>query len=219
MAKLFNIIGWIGMAMIFAVAGIRFFMPAQNQYAYYLTIAGLVCMLIYIGSQWREFAAMFSRRNARYGGLAASSVLIVLGILIAVNYIGQRQNKRWDFTAAQQYSLADQSRQVLAKLDAPLNVLVFAKDEALQPFRDRLNEYSYSSDQVKVEYIDPDRQPTIAQQNGVQQYGTIVVNYKGRTERTTQNTEQDITNTIIKAVSGEQKKIYFTQGHGEKDPA
>ena len=30
------------------------------------------------------------------------------------------------------------------------------------------------------------------------------------------NTEQDITNTIIKVVTGEQKKIYFTQGHGEK---
>jgi ABC-type uncharacterized transport system involved in gliding motility auxiliary subunit len=220
MAKIFNILGWVGMAMIFAVAGIRLFVQSQtaNQYAYYLTIAGLVCMLLYIGSQWREFASMFSRRNARYGGLAASSVLIFLGILIAVNYIGKRQNKRWDFTASQQYSLADQSRQVLTKLDAPLNVTVFEKEEAMQPFRDRLGEYAYTSDQVKVEYVDPDKDPTRAQQSGVQSYGTIVVDYKGRTERTTQNTEQDITNTIIKAVSGEQRKVYFTQGHGEKDP-
>jgi ABC-type uncharacterized transport system involved in gliding motility auxiliary subunit len=168
MAKIFNIIGWVGMAMIFAVAGIRLFVQSQtaNQYAYYLTIAGLVCMLLYIGSQWREFASMFSRRNARYGGLAASSVLIVLGILVAVNYIGKRQNKRWDFTAAQQYSLADQSRQVLSKLDAPLNVMVFAQEQAMQPFRDRLNEYTYNSDQVKVEYHQHDhqgRQRTAAQ--------------------------------------------------------
>ena len=58
---------------------------------------------------------------------------------------------------------------------------------------------------------------TVAQQNGVQQYGTIVFNYKGRTERVTANTEQDITNAIIKVVSGQQKKVYFTPGHGEKD--
>src|SRR4029077_1147108 len=29
--------------------------------------------------------------------------------------------------------------------------------------------------------------------------------------------EQDITNGIIKVVSGQQRKVYFTQGHGEKD--
>ncbi len=51
----------------------------------------------------------------------------------------------------------------------------------------------------------------------MQQYGTIVFNYKGRTERVTSDTEQDITNGIIKVVTGQQKKVYFTQGHGEKD--
>ncbi len=40
--------------------------------------------------------------------------------------------------------------------------------------------------------------------------------YKDRVERLTANTEQDITNGIIKVVTGEQKKLYFTQGHGEK---
>ena len=72
---------------------------------------------------------------------------------------------------------------------------------------------------MSTEYIDPDKKPTVAQQNEMQQYGTIVFNYKGRTERVTSNTEQDMTNGIIKVVSGQQRKIYFTQGHGEKDTA
>ncbi|HXI31691.1 MAG TPA: Gldg family protein, partial [Vicinamibacterales bacterium] len=38
-----------------------------------------------------------------------------------------------------------------------------------------------------------------------------------RSERVTTDTEQDITNGIIKAVTGQQRKVYFTQGHGEKD--
>jgi hypothetical protein len=33
----------------------------------------------------------------------------------------------------------------------------------------------------------------------------------------TSDNEQDITNGIIKVVSGQQKKVYFTQGHGERD--
>jgi ABC-type uncharacterized transport system involved in gliding motility auxiliary subunit len=72
---------------------------------------------------------------------------------------------------------------------------------------------------VKIEYIDPDKKPTLAQQFQVQNYGTIVFSYKGRTERVTSNTEQDVTNGIIKVITGEQRKVYFTQGHGEKDPA
>jgi ABC-type uncharacterized transport system involved in gliding motility auxiliary subunit len=217
--RIFSIIGWLGTALVIAAVAIRFGLPAKDQYAYYLAWAGLVCMLLYILSQWREMASFFSRRQARYGTLAVSSVLIVLGILIAINYIGKRQNKRWDLTAAKQFSLSDQSRNVLSKLDSPLDVKVFAQETDFQTYRDRLEEYAYASKQVKTEYIDPDKKRAIAQQAGVQQYGTIVFNYKGRTERVTSNTEQDITNGIIKVVSGQQRKVYFTTGHGEKDTA
>jgi ABC-type uncharacterized transport system involved in gliding motility auxiliary subunit len=217
--RIFSIIGWLGTAAVLAAVAIRFFLPAHDQYAYYLAWAGLVCMLLYIASQWREIGVFFGKREARYGTLAASSVAIVLGILVVVNYIGKRQNKRWDLTAAKQFSLSDQSRNVLAKLDAPLDIQVFVQELAFQEYRDRLKEYEYSSKQVKVDYVDPDKKRALAQQNNVQQYGTIIFSYKGRSERITANTEQDITNGIIKVVSGQQKKVYFTTGHGEKDTA
>ncbi len=218
MNRIFNIISWLGIALVVAAVGIRFGMPTQEKYATYLAWAGLACIIVYVLSQWREIAGFFGTRSGRYGTLAASSLLIVLGILIAVNYIGKRQNKRWDLTAAGQFSLSDQSRNVVQKLDAPLTVHVFVQEQQFQSYRDRLQEYEYASKQISAEYIDPDKKPSIAQQANVQQYGTLIFNYKGRSERTTSNTEQDITNTIIKVVSGQVKKIYFTQGHGEHDP-
>ncbi len=223
MAKIFGALWWFGTALVFAAAAIVFRLPERlglpelDQYSSYLVYAGIACWVLYAASQWREIAQAMSGRRARYGTLASSSVLIVLGILIAVNYIGKQQNKRWDLTASKQFSLSDQSRNVLAKLDAPLQMQVFAQEGASQGLRDRLREYEYVSSQIKTEYIDPDRQPALAQQAGVQQYGTIIVSYKGRSERTTADTEQDITNTIIKAVSGQQRKVYFTSGHGEKN--
>lgn len=217
--RIFNIIGWMGTAFVFAAVAIRIGLPTQNRYAFYLAWAGLACMVVYTISQWREIARMFSRRQTRQGTLAATGVLIVLAILVAVNYIAKQQSKRWDLTAAKQYTLSDQSRNILTKLDAPLEILVFDRETEFQRFRDRLREYESGSKQVKIEYTDPDRKPTVAQQHAVQQYGTIVLNYKGRTERVTTDTEQDITNGIIKAVSGQQRKVYFTQGHGEKDTA
>jgi len=217
--RILSAIGWLGMALVVVAVGIRFGRPAQEQYAYYLAWGGLICVLLYTLGQWREIAGAFSGRQARYGTLAGVSTLVVLGILIAVNYIGAKQNKRWDFTTSKQFSLSDQSRNVLAKLDAPLQVRVFEKETDYQRFRDRLKEYEYASKRVSTEYVDPDKKPTVARQAGIQNYGTIVLDYKGRTERVTSDSEQDLTNAIIKVVSGQQRKVYFTQGHGEHDTA
>jgi ABC-type uncharacterized transport system involved in gliding motility auxiliary subunit len=224
--RILGIFGWIGTALV--VAAVAIWLATRTEYAppatwdpyrYYLSLAGLVFLLAYTAGQWREIVKAFSGRSARYGTLASVSVLVVLGILIAINYIGRKQNKRWDTTESQQFTISDQSRNVLQKLDAPLQLLVFAEETNFRRYQDRLREYEYTSNQVSTQYIDPDKSPTVAQQNQVQQYGTIVINYKGRTERVTSDTEQDITNGIIKAVTGAQKKVYFTQGHGEKDTA
>lgn len=215
--RILSLIGWLGTAMVFVAVAIRFGLPAKDQYAYYLAWAGLVCVLAYTLGQWREIASVFGRRQARYGTLAGVSIVVVLGILVAINYIGARQNKRWDLTVNKQFSLSDQTRNVLAKLDAPLQIVAFPMETETQRYEDRLKEYQQASKRITTEYVDPDKKPAVARQYQVTQYNTIVLNYKGRTERITSDAEQDITNAIIKVVSGQQRKVYFTQGHGEHD--
>ncbi len=150
--RIFSILGWIGTALVVAAVGIWILgltrqLPAGfDSYRFYLAMAGLVCMLVYMASQWRDVAGLMSGRQARYGTLSGVSILIVLGILVALNYIGKQQNKRWDLTAAKQFSLSDQSRNVLAKLDAPLEIKVFDQSTNFQPIQDRLREY-----QVRLE--------------------------------------------------------------------
>src|ERR1700686_4459412 len=146
--RILSLVGWLGMLLVFASLGIRFGLPAREQYAYYLAWGGLVCVLAYTLGQWREIAKVFSRRQTRYGTLAATSVLVVLGILIAINYIGKVQNKRWDLTANKQFSLSDQSRNVLSKLDSPLQVQVFAQEPEFSRYQDKLKEYEYASKKV-----------------------------------------------------------------------
>ena len=213
-----SIIGWVGTALVFAAVAIRFLRPEWDRYAYWGAWAGLVCVLAYTLSQWRDIVGAFRRRQTRLGTLTATSILIVLGILVAINWLGVRQNKRWDLTATGQFTLADQTKTILGKLDAPLQVRVFEKSQEMQRFKDRLAEYAGASRRVSVEYLDPDLKPTLARQYQIQSYGTVVLEYKGRTERVVGDTEQDLTNGIIKVVSGEKRKVYFVQGHGERDP-
>jgi ABC-type uncharacterized transport system involved in gliding motility auxiliary subunit len=220
--RILSIVGWIGTALVFVAVAIRFGFPAKDQYGSYLAWAGLVCVLAYTAGQWREIASVFGGRQARYGTLAGVSLLVVLGILIAVNYIGARENKRWDLTTNKSYSLSDQTRNILSKLDSPLQVFVFAQEQNFQPYQDRLKEYEYASKQVTTQYIDPDRKPLLAKSVINEDRilpGTILFKYKTRSERVTTNSEQDITTAIIKVISGQQKKVYFTQGHDEHDPA
>jgi ABC-type uncharacterized transport system involved in gliding motility auxiliary subunit len=218
--SILGIVGWIGTALVFGAVGVRFFRPEWDQYAVYAAWAGLACVILYTVGQWRDIIAFFKGRNARYGAMAGVSVLAALAILGILNYLSQeRFNKRWDLTENQVYSLSDQTVQLLQKLDAPVRFRVFDQETAFDNYRARLNEYAYHSDRVNAEYIDMDRQPGQAKQANVDTYGTILIEYKDRVERVSASTEQDLTNGLIKAITGEQKKVYFVQGHGEKDTA
>ena len=152
--RILGLLGWLGVALVFAAVAIRFLKPEYQQYYNGLAIGGLVCTLLYMLSQWREIAQAFSGRQARFGTLAAASVLVVLGIIGAINYLSTKYNKRWDLTASRQFSLSDQTKKVLQELKEPVRIRVFARTEEFQRFRDRLDEYTYQSKQVTVEYID-----------------------------------------------------------------
>jgi ABC-type uncharacterized transport system involved in gliding motility auxiliary subunit len=213
--RILGLLGWLGVALVFAAVAIRFLKPEWQWYTN-LALGGLVCTLLYMLSQWREVARSFSGREAKYGTVAVVSAIVVLAILVAVNYLGVRHNKRWDTTAARQFTLSDQTRKILEGLPKPVTIKVFAAPEDFQRFRDRLDEYQYASRQVSIEYIDSVKYPSRAQQYKVEQHGTVVFEYDGRTERVTSDGEQELTNGLIKVVQGKQLKLYFVQGHGEK---
>ena len=215
--RILGLIGWLGVALVLAAVAMRFLAPERQQAINYLAIGGLVATLLYLLSQWRDIARSFSQRNVQYGSLAIGSILLVLAIITAVNWISTRQNKRWDLTANRQYSLSDQTRKVLHDLQQPVVVRVFADSDGFTQFRDVLEEYEYETKQLTVEYVDIIKQPTAAQQYQVTQPGTILFEHAGRTEKVTSTDEQQLTNALIKVVQGRQPKIYFTYGHGERD--
>ena len=219
MKRTLSILSYAGMALVFGALAIRILRPEWDQYAVYASWTGLVLVLLYTIGQWREIVDYFRRRSARYGAIASVSVLVVLGILIAVNYLSNRQNKRWDLTANRQYSLSEQTVKLLQSLESPVKFTVFDQEARFERFRPRLTEYDYYSDQVEVEYIDPDKRPVPAKEYEIQTYGTVVVEYMGRRERVTTEQEQDLTNALIKVMNPQEKRVYFLSGHGEKDPA
>ncbi len=138
MKRIIDLVSWVAMALVLVAVALRFqtLKPEWVDYGTPVAISALVLLLV-----WFVSLGFSGKRAARYGTLTAVSVLVVLGILVAINYIGARQNKRWDLTANQQFSLSDQTRNVLRKLDSPLQIMVFDKEDGFQRFKDKLREY------------------------------------------------------------------------------
>jgi ABC-type uncharacterized transport system involved in gliding motility auxiliary subunit len=217
-ARIANILGWAGVALVFASVAVRLRLPLQARWSQGLAYAGLACILIYVLSQWREIAAAFSKRQARYGTLSLVSVLTVLAILVGLNYVASRQYKRWDLTSSKQYELSDQTRRVLQTLKEPLRLVVFARPDEFARFRDQLEEYQHESRQVTVEYVDMDKDVLRAREYQINAYGTVAAVIGKKIERATGTGEQELTTAIIRALQGQTRKAYFVSGHGERDP-
>lgn len=222
--RLVGFLGWLGTALVATslaarITG-RFIVldPSWDPYVYWGTIAGFGCLVVYLAGQWRDIGRAFGQRQVRLGTMAFTSVAAAAGIVVILNYLAVRQNTRWDLTQNQIFSLSDQTLRILRELDGPVQIKLFAREPEFATYRDRLGAYANASSQVTVEYIDADRRPAVAKQYDVQSYGTTVFEYAGRVERVTGSTEQDLTNGLIKVLAGAEHRVYFTGGHGERDP-
>ncbi|MBM3213221.1 hypothetical protein FJZ33_13460, partial [Candidatus Poribacteria bacterium] len=85
--------------------------------------------------------------------------------------------------------------------------------------QDLLSEYAQQSKKLQLTFIDPNMKPGQAIRYNIKHNGTVVFESGERREdvESFQNEEQDFTSAILKLISEEKKKIYFLDGHGEKD--
>src|SRR5262249_5366978 len=199
-----------------------------------VVIAGAVLVVASVAVKSREIRAGLGRRSSRFGINSAACVLFLVGILTFVNYLGAQHVKRVDMTTEKIYSLSDQSASVAQQVKQDLKIKAFYPGGDFAPAKDLFELYKAKNNKISFEFIDPDKQPQLAQQYTVTQYGdfqnpmtgetfrygTLILEMAGKTERIEKQSEplreEDVTNALMKIVKGEKKTIYFTEGHGEK---
>ncbi|MEB3330825.1 MAG: GldG family protein, partial [Candidatus Sericytochromatia bacterium] len=187
----------------------------------WLRMGGLVAMGLYVITlallKEREITWFIKNRNTHSGFNIAVQVAAVIGILSAVNYFGTRHHFRIDLTENKAYSLSEQSIKVVKDLKEPVTVELFVRkgDPQSTNLETLWSQYAYASDNVKIEVIDIDRNPTRAKRNKITAYGSSVISRGTQTTTITGAQEQDLTSAIIKVTRDGQKTVYFTVGHGE----
>jgi ABC-type uncharacterized transport system involved in gliding motility auxiliary subunit len=186
-----------------------------------LLAMGLALIGLFIVTRPEEVKLAIAGRTARYGSNALLMSVAFLGILILINMLAGRHHYRLDLTANKEHTLAPQTVQILKGLAEPVKILGFFApgDPGQQDTKDLLDEYRFHSDKISYEFVDPERQPSLARQYGVTSYGTLVFIRGDKRQSTFATDEQSITSTILKVSRDTQKTIYFVTGHKERDPS
>jgi ABC-type uncharacterized transport system involved in gliding motility auxiliary subunit len=237
MKKLLQKLDMLGLLLLVAAVLWGFVSNVWDKRVLGLLTAGGVFVMVGVIANYRHILESFGRRSTKYASNYVISLILVIALVSGLNYIGQRHTKRFDLTATGQYTLAAQTLQVLSKLNQDVDIKAFFPGGEYPPLKELLTEYRVASNHINYQFIDPDREPDVAKQYDVSVYGsfqnpltgsqlkfgTVVVSLGSRKEkiekRSEELQEQDLTNAIIKASRSESKKIYFIQGHGEKDPS
>jgi ABC-type uncharacterized transport system involved in gliding motility auxiliary subunit len=165
---------------------------------------------------WKDRITGRRGQQVLTGANFAIYTLIVIALIVLVNWFVNHHDQRWDMTPSKKYSLSDQSKKILTNLNKDVNIMVFDQQRRFGERRDVLDMFSKASHRVNVKYIDPDRQPTVAKEYGIRTYGTIVVASGERHMEAQGDTEEGITNALVRVLKG-QRTACFIQGHGERN--
>ena len=139
----------------------------------WLALGALVLLGAYLAAGGRRVGGT-ARRGARLGGQTALTALIFVVCLVLLNVLAAGADVHWDLTRASRYTLTPQTRQVLAAMRQPVKILAFYGPGQGAMAKMLLEQYARHSSEIRLRFVDPNRQPALAQRYGVRNPGAIV---------------------------------------------
>lgn len=217
MKKIWTILGIAGLVVLLSGSLVYLFQNPLRSYAPYLGLAGLALLLVYFLGNFGQIKRFFAKRSTKLGANTALMILLLLAIISLVEIISYRNNKRYDLTQNQRFTLSPQSKKILQGLKKAIQLTAFYRpgEPNRENLEDLLRQYSLVSTRLKYEFVDPDRNPVKTRRYGVTTYGTTVVESQGKEEKVYTAEEEEITNAVLKVSREGKKTIYFLTGHGE----
>lgn len=167
-----------------------------------------------------EAGGVIKGRTTRYGSATLLYTTVFLGVLVSLNWLANRYNKRWDVTEAGVFSLADQTQRIVSGLNKPLRIIGFKVQEDPEKLADLLRLYKEQNPgKVTTELVDPRTKPQLVDRYEMKPGNVIYLEYgEGDTKqvsRVNEVEEEAVTNAVLKLTRGAAKKIYYVLGHDE----
>ena len=222
------VLALLGLACLFMGWLLGFILPGARIFAWAILALGAVLVAVAVAIDRRRVGGALASRRGRLGVGATVRVSLFAGIMVLANAISMASYHRFDLTGLAQFTLTSQTKDVLARLDKPVEIVGVFKPgvtSALGAYsQNLLAEYRIHSDRLSVRTIDPDLSPDQARHYGVDQFGALLgaVVFTGEAGRKlvfgpqiAGAAEHAFTAAILEVTGVKQKKVYFLTGHGE----
>ena len=211
-------VGALGLGL--AVSGLIAYslLPDKFWLVTLLEALALACLIWFFARHFEQLKSFSGQRSTRMGANSALMVTLFIAILAIINFLGTRHSIRWDFSENQNYTLAPETYRVLRNLTRDVSVTVFTreKDPGYQAYKERFDSYKQASSKLTVQFIDPERQPKVAQNYGITRTDIAIFESGPQSVRITSPAEVDITGALIRVSKDTKKRLVFLEGHGER---
>ena len=164
---------------------------------------------------------VFLEKVLKYG-LSSFITVIALALgLIIINYIIAVKTSNFDITRHRVNTLSHETETLLNDLSFNVEINAFYTRGAEQRIKRIFEKYQAINPNIRVEYIDPIKNPMLAEQFEVSMPQTIIFETPGKQTRLNppprgrRHEERDITIGIYRLFTDQTKTVYFTVGHGE----
>ncbi|MBI2712709.1 MAG: GldG family protein [Bdellovibrio sp.] len=176
-----------------------------------LLVANLVILFI-------QNQKALKTRTAAMGLNSIVTVILVIGIVGVLNFLGNRYTKKWDLTKGQLHTLSDQTRKIVQALQKPVKGTFFASSMGREQYRILMEDFKHLSTKFQLEYVDSLRELSRAKQAGLKRdIPTLILNYEGKETKIEEPTEEKLTNALIKITKEKTQTFCVITGHGEKN--
>jgi ABC-type uncharacterized transport system involved in gliding motility auxiliary subunit len=165
-----------------------------------------------MASQWLK------ARQTKYAAYAAIYIAVVIAAVVVANILADRYNKSFDATSNKRYSLSEQTAKIVKGLKQDATITYFDQSTRFREAKDLLDQYANLSRKVHVEYVDPDKNPQLAREEGIRNLGTAVVQIGAKKEEAKNITEEGITGAFIRDLKSTARTVCFVTGSGEHQP-
>ena len=152
--------------------------------------------------------------------LMQNSIFIVLLVALAalIAFFAREYRAEYDLTQSSRNTLSQQTRDVLAKLGAPVKVTVYAtrQAEVRKPVQEFFAPYQRAKPDFAVTLVDPREEPKLAQAAGIRADGESVIEFNQKSEHLTDYNEQSLVNVLTRLARSGERLAMALEGHGER---
>jgi ABC-type uncharacterized transport system involved in gliding motility auxiliary subunit len=143
--------------------------------------------------------------------------LLIVGLF---GFLGKTYHKSIDVTQNQRNSLSQTTRTLLKKINKPIILTAYVPDDAVVKtnLKQLIEKYKKYHKDIQLEFVNPDLNPTRAEQDGIEYSGQLLVKLGDKSEAVSAVDEQTMINVLQRLSREKPRLVVFLEGHDEASP-